>query len=218
MLSILLVEDDPLLGQGLSLGLRQRDFLVRWETDGEAGLRAMRADSFDCVLLDLQLPKVGGMQVLKRWRDADNGVPVVIITARDAITDRINGLDAGADDYVIKPVSIDELGARIRAVHRRKGGKAVSTLQHGGVSLDPAGMVVSLDGENVTLSGTEFKLLQTLMEHGQRVTTRSFLEQHLHSRGDGVESNAVEVHVHNLRKKFGKTFIKTVRGVGYVLA
>ena len=217
MLSLLLVEDDPLLGQGLSLGLQQRDFLVRWETDGEAGLQAMRSDSFDCVLLDLQLPKVGGMRVLQRWRQADNGVPVVIITARDAIEDRISGLDAGADDYVIKPVSIDELAARIRAVYRRKGGQATSLLVHGEISLDPSGMRVTLGGEVVILSGTEFKLLQTLLEHGQRVVTRSYLEQHLQGRGDGVESNAVEVHVHNLRKKFGKSFIKTVRGVGYVL-
>ncbi len=207
-----------MLGQGLQLGLEQRDFSLQWAQDAVSASGALANQRFDVVLLDLQLPQTDGMQLLKQWRSGDNDVPVVIITARDAVQDRIAGLDAGADDYVIKPVSIDELAARIRAVYRRRGGQAVSVLSHGDISLDPGTMQVRLAGETVALSGTEFKLLQTLLEHGQRVVTRTFLEQHLQGKHGGVDSNAIEVHVHNLRKKFGKSLIKTVRGVGYVLS
>lgn len=217
MLNLLLVEDDPLIGQGLELGLQQRDFNVEWVTDGLEALSRARKSQYDCLLLDLNLPQLEGMEILRRLREAGNGVSVIIITAMDAISSRIDGLNAGADDYVVKPVAIDELVARIQAVYRRKGGQAVSMLKFGEVQLDPIGKTAFLSGDTVNLSSSEFKILQTLLEHGQRVVTREKLEHTLYGYGGDAESNTIEVHIHNLRKKFGKTFIKTLRGLGYVL-
>ncbi len=217
MLSLLLIEDDPILGQGMQIGLQQRDFLVEWVKDGLVARRQLRHGNFDCVLLDLQLPGMDGEQLLREWRKSGNTVPVLIITARDAISDRVSGLDDGADDYVVKPVSIDELVARVRAVYRRKGGAPVSELKHAGVTLDPIGHTVRLREAEVALPSAEFKILQTLMEHGRRVSTREYLERTLYGY-DGARSNTIEVHIHGLRAKFGKSFIKTVRGVGYILA
>lgn len=218
MLSLLLVEDDALLGQGLSIGLQQRDFMVDWVTDGLAARRSKRTGRYDCVLLDLQLPGMDGMQLLNEWRNAGSTAPVLIITARDAIEDRIAGLDQGADDYIVKPFSVDELAARVRAVYRRRGGEAISVLTHGSIELDPVGHTASSDGAELSLSATEFKLLQTLLEHGKRVTTREFLDKILYGHDSVSSSNAVEVHIHSLRKKIGKEAIKTVRGVGYILS
>lgn len=217
MLSLLVVEDDPLLGQGLSIGLQQREFLVEWVGDGLAARRAMREGQFDCAILDLQLPGMDGTRLLREWRAAGNNLPVLILTARDGVADRISGLDDGADDYILKPVSTDELAARIRAVHRRRGGQAMSLLRHGEVELDPAAHSAKLSGEAVHLSIAEFKLLQTLIEHDKRVSTREYLERTLYGN-DAAKSNTVEVHIHALRRKFGKAFIKTIRGVGYILA
>ena len=218
MLSLLLVEDDPLLGQGLCMGLQQRDHMVEWVTDGLAARRSVRTGRYDCILLDLQLPGMDGMQLLNEWRKSGSTVPVLIITARDGVDERIAGLDQGADDYIVKPFSVDELAARVRAVYRRKGGSAVSVLKHGLIELDPVGHSATCEGAELNLSVTEFKLLQTLLEHGKRVSTREFLEKILYGNDAVSASNTVEVHIHSLRKKIGKETIKTVRGVGYILS
>jgi len=217
MLKVLLIEDDELLGQGLEIGLQQLDFLVERVCDGLQARRCMRDAAFDCVVLDLTLPGLSGMQLLNEWRHAGNEVPVVILTARDAISERIDGLDSGADDYVIKPVAIGELAARIRAVYRRRGGQALPVLKRGELELDPVAHSVVFQGQPLHLPGAEFRLLQTLLEHDKRVSTREYLERTLYGH-DEAKSNTIEVHIHALRRKLGKSAIKTIRGVGYILA
>jgi two-component system OmpR family response regulator/two-component system response regulator QseB len=215
---ILLAEDDQLLGDGLRAGLRQLGFLVDWVRDGDAAERELRAEPYDAAVLDLGLPRKDGIDVLAAVRAADIKVPVLILTARDAVPDRIRGLDVGADDYVVKPVDLDELGARLRALIRRSHGQPRETLTAHGIVLDPAARSVLNAGEPVVLSGREFDLLHTLMLNAGRVLSREQIEKHLYSWGQEVESNAVEVHVHHLRRKLGSALIQTVRGVGYVLA
>lgn len=214
---ILLAEDDPLLGDGLRAGLRQLGFLVDWVRDGDAAERELRTQSHDAAVLDLGLPLKDGMTVLANLRQAGLSIPVLVLTARDAVPDRISGLNAGADDYVIKPVDLDELGARLRALIRRAHGQVQECLTLGDVTLDPAARSVHLAGTAVSLSTREFDLLQALMLHAGRVLSREQLEQHLYSWGQEVESNAVEVHIHHLRRKLGNELIQTVRGVGYVI-
>jgi len=214
---ILLVEDDPLLGDGLRAGLRQLGFQVDWVRDGEAALRELRAQPYAASVLDLGLPLKDGMDVLAQARRHGLTLPVLVLTARDALPDRIRGLDVGADDYVVKPVDLHELAARLRALVRRAHGQPQERLQAQGVVLDPAGRSVTLDGVDVPLAGREFDLLHVLMLNAGRVLTREQLEQHLYSWGREVESNAVEVHVHHLRRKLGSALIRTVRGVGYML-
>lgn len=215
---ILLAEDDALLGDGLRAGLRQRGFQVDWVRSGDVAERELRGQPYEAAVLDLGLPKMDGMEVLASVRRAGICSPVLVLTARDAIPDRIRGLDAGADDYIIKPVDLDELAARLRALVRRAHGKPQDTLGVHDVVLDAAARIVHKAGVAVTLSGREFDLLHIFLLNAGRVLSREQLEQHLYSWGQEVESNAVEVHIHNLRRKLGNSLIQTVRGVGYILS
>ncbi len=214
---ILLAEDDPQLGDGLTVGLRQAGFAVDWVRDGAAADHALGSEAFDLLVLDLGLPKLEGMSVLARLRQRGQALPVLVLTARDATGDKIAGLDAGADDYLVKPVDVDELAARIRALTRRAAGRAAPVLHHGVLTLDPAARTVTLDGAAVELSAREFSLLQTLLESAGRVLTRAQLEQSLYGWRDEPDSNALEVHIHHLRRKLGSDFIRTLRGVGYTV-
>jgi two-component system OmpR family response regulator/two-component system response regulator QseB len=214
---ILLAEDDPLLGDGLRAGLRQQGFQVDWVRDGVAAERELGAHPYAAAVLDLGLPLKDGMDVLAAARRAGIDVPVLVLTARDAVPDRIRGLDVGADDYVVKPVDLDELAARLRALVRRAHGQRQERLIAQDVVLDAAARTVEKAGVPVVLSLREFDLLQALMLNAGRVLSREQLEQRLYSWGQEVESNAVEVHVHHLRRKLGATLIQTVRGVGYTL-
>ena len=214
---VLLAEDDPLLGDGLRAGLKQQGFQVDWVRDGEAAERELRAQPYAAAVLDLGLPRMDGLEVLAAIRRARVAMPVLVLTARDAVSDRILGLDAGADDYVVKPVDLGELAARLRALVRRAHGRPGENLTAGDVVLDPASRAVRRAGEPVSLSAREFDLLHAFMLNAGRVLTREQLERHLYAWGEEVESNAVEVHVHNLRRKLGAALIRTVRGVGYIL-
>jgi two-component system OmpR family response regulator/two-component system response regulator QseB len=214
---ILLAEDDSLLGDGLRAGLRQLGFLVDWVRDGEAAERELRSQTYAAAVLDLGLPLKDGMQVLAAVRRAGITLPVLVLTARDAVPDRIRGLDVGADDYVVKPVDLHELAARLRALVRRAHGQPQECLAAQDVRLDPAARSVQQAGAPVTLSAREFDLLHALMLNAGRVLSREQLEQHLYSWGQEVESNAVEVHIHHLRRKLGSALVQTVRGVGYML-
>lgn len=214
---ILLVEDDPLLGDGLRAGLLQLGFQVDWVRDGEAASRELRSEAYAAAVLDLGLPRKDGLDALAEARRAGAKLPVLVLSARDAVPDRILGLDRGADDYVVKPIDLLELAARLRALVRRSHGQPQERLQAGGVELDPAARAASVAGKAVVLSAREFDLLYALMLAAGRVLTREQLEQHLYGWGREVESNAVEVHVHHLRRKLGVDIIRTVRGVGYVV-
>jgi DNA-binding response OmpR family regulator len=214
---ILLAEDDLLLGDGLRAGLRQLGFQVDWVRDGEAAERELRAEPYAAAVLDLGLPLKDGIDVLANIRRAGVTLPVLVLTARDAVPDRIRGLDLGADDYVLKPVDLHELAARLRALVRRAHGQPQECLRAQDLVLDPAARSVLQAGVPVLLSTREFDLLHALLLNAGRVLSREQLEQHLYSWGQEVESNAVEVHVHHLRRKFGPALIQTVRGVGYIL-
>lgn len=214
---ILLVEDDLLLGDGLRAGLRQLGFEVDWVRRAEAAEQELRAQPYAATVLDLGLPDRDGMEVLAMARRAGIRTPVLVLTARDALPDRIRGLDAGADDYVIKPVDLNELAARLRALVRRAHGQANERLSAQDIELDPASRVVRRGGAPVALSKSEFDLLQVLMLNAGRVLSRQQLEQQLYAWGREVDSNAIEVHIHHLRRKLGPTLIHTVRGVGYTL-
>jgi two-component system response regulator QseB len=215
---LLLAEDDTMIGDAVRAGLRQLGFSVDWVQDGVAAEQALLAEPYDACLLDLGLPRKAGLAVLRRLRERGSMLPVLVLTARDAITDRVEGLDAGADDYVVKPFDLAELAARIRAVTRRKGGRAQATIEHGDVTLDPATREVRRNGELVALSPREFALLQALLDQPGRILSRGQLEERLYGWGEEVESNVVEVHVHTLRRKLGADFIRNVRGVGYRVA
>ncbi len=214
---ILLAEDDLLLGDGLRAGLRQSGFQVDWVRDGAAAERELRGEPYAAAVLDLGLPLMDGMDVLATVRRAGVTLPVLVLTARDTVPERIRGLDLGADDYVVKPVDLDELAARLRALVRRAHGQPHERLLAQDVVLEPAARSVSLAGAPVALSVREFDLLHVLMLNAGRVLSREQIEQQLYSWGQEVESNAVEVHVHNLRRKLGAGLIHTVRGVGYTL-
>jgi DNA-binding response OmpR family regulator len=212
---LLLVEDDPMIGEAIRAGLKREGFAVDWVHDAAAASQALGSEPFELVLLDLGLPGGDGLQLLKSLRGRGEGLPVLIITARDAVSDRVAGLDAGGDDYLIKPFDLDELAARIRALLRRKSGRPAPVLTHQDVVLDPAAHRVTRDGVEVALSPREFALLQLLMERPGTILSRAQLEERLYGWGEEIESNAVEVHVHGLRRKLGAQFILTVRGVGY---
>ena len=214
---VLLAEDEPLLGDGLRACLRQQGFQVDWVRDGSAALHELQADTHAAAVLDLGLPRMDGLDVLRAARAAGVTTPILALTARDTVAQRVGGLDAGADDYVVKPVDLSELGARLRALVRRSHGQAREQLRLQGIVLDPAARVVRRDGVPVSLSTREFDLLHALMLNQGRVLTRDQLEQRLYPWGQEVESNAVEVHVHHLRRKLGSGVIVTVRGVGYAL-
>lgn len=215
---ILLAEDDTLLGDGLRAGLRQQGFQVDWVRDGQAAERELRAQPYAAAILDLGLPLKDGMAVLAEVRRAKVMLPILILTARDTVPDRVKGLDVGADDYVVKPVDLQELAARLRALVRRAHGQPQERLQIQGITLDPAARQVQQADKAVALSAREFDLLHALMLNADRVLSREQLEQHLYSWGQEVDSNAIEVHIHHLRRKLGGSLIQTVRGVGYMLA
>lgn len=214
---ILLVEDDALLGDALQAGLRQAGFAVDWLRDGSAADAALRVENFAAVVLDLGLPKLAGFEVLRKLRSRDDRTPVLILTARDAVDDRVKGLDTGADDYVVKPIAIAELAARLRALVRRSQGGAGGALRVGELEIDPAARSVNLAGVPVELQPREFAVLLELVLNAGRVLTRTQLESRLYEWGDALESNAIEVHVHHLRRKLAPSLIRTVRGVGYMV-
>jgi two-component system OmpR family response regulator/two-component system response regulator QseB len=214
---ILLVEDDNLLGDGIQAGLGQAGFGVDWVRDGVAGELSLKTGEYAGVVLDLGLPRLSGLELLQRLRAGGNRMPVLILTARDAVEDRVKGLDAGADDYVVKPFDLSELAARLRALVRRSRGEAAPTLRVGELELDPAARSVSYRGGAVELSQREFALLQELMLNAGRVLSREQLSQRLYSWNEEIESNAIEVHVHHLRKKLAPELLRTVRGVGYLM-
>ena len=214
---ILLAEDDMMLGDWLRAGLRQLGFQVDLVRDGLAAERELMSGDYTAAVLDLGLPLKDGLDVLQSLRARKNTTPLLVLTARDAVPDRIRGLDLGADDYVVKPVDLHELGARLRSLVRRSHGQIQGALQSGGVLLDPAARQVSLNGEAVALSTREFDLLHALMLSAGRVMSREQLEQQLYSWGYEVDSNAIEVHIHHLRRKLSADVIQTVRGVGYTM-
>ena len=214
---ILLVEDDRLLGDGVKAGLAGAGFAVDWVRDGEAALAALAAESFTAIVLDLGLPRRDGLSVLSALRAAGNPVPVLVLTARDQVVDKVRCLDLGADDYVVKPFDLDELAARLRALVRRSQGRADASLRHGDLVLDPAARSATLKGVPVALTGREFDLLRMLLDAAGRVLTRRMLDEQLYAWGEAVGSNALEVHIHHLRRKLGSELIRTVRGVGYMV-
>jgi len=213
---ILLVEDDRKLGDGLQAGLTQAGYAVDWLRDGDAAVTALSTESFAAVVLDLGLPKRDGLSVLQWLRARHDATPVLILTARDQLEDKVRGLDLGADDYVLKPFDLDEIAARLRALVRRAHGRPEPVLSLGEVELDPAARSVTCAGLAVELTPREFDLLQLLLENSGRVLTRRTLEEQLYTWNDAVDSNALEVHIHHLRKKLGNELIRTVRGVGYM--
>ena len=214
---VLVVEDDPQLGDALATGLRQRQHVVDWFRDGAQADAALAGVPYDAVVLDLGLPGGDGMRWLRQWRGAGRELPVLILTARDGVSDRVTGLDAGADDYLVKPITLDELAARLRAMSRRSTGRAQSVWQHGALSYDPAGRRVQWNGAPVELTARELMLLEALMAHPGRILSKAQLQEKLYDWGETLESNTLEVHVHHLRRKLGRDIIRTVRGVGYAL-
>lgn len=214
---LLLIEDDPMIGEAVLRVLRTEHYAADWVRDGELADAALQAENYDAVLLDLGLPRQSGLEVLRKLRARKSTVPVLIATARDSITDRIAGLDAGADDYVVKPYDTDELLARVRALLRRSAGRAEPAFEHKGVSLNPATREASLNGQSVSLSAREWAVLEPLLARPGVLLSRTQLEEKLFSWKDDVSSNAVEVYIHGVRKKLGSGLIQTVRGLGYVI-
>ena len=204
-----------MIGEAIRTGLKREGFAVDWVHDGEAAESALKSEPFDVLLLDLGLPRKSGLAVLTGLRARGDALPVIILTARDSVSDRVQGLDAGADDYLVKPFDLDELAARIRALLRRKSGRTAPAIEHLGVVLDPAAHTVRRGGDVVALSPKEFALLQLLMERPGTILSRARIEERLYGWGQEVESNAVEVHIHGLRRKLGTDYILNVRGVGY---
>ncbi len=223
---VLLVEDDAMIGNSVRAGLRQDGFAIDWVTDGLAAEHALAVrggqDAYDLVLLDLGLPKKGGLDVLRGLRARGHDVPVLIITARDAVADRVAGLDAGADDYLVKPFDLDELAARVRALHRRRSGRAEALLRHEHgddvITLDPARREVRRNDVAIAVSSREFAVLEALLERAGAVLSRAQLEEKLYGWDEEPGSNTIEVYVHGLRKKLGADLIRNVRGVGYTIA
>lgn len=212
---ILLVEDDRMIGESVEEGLRGESYAVDWVCDGISAELALKTTGYDLVLLDLGLPRQQGLSVLSRYRADGGEAPVLIVTARDATADRVKGLDAGADDYLVKPYDLDELFARIRALLRRRSGRSNPEISLRGLVLNPATHEASFEGAPLNLSRREFSLLHALVDPPGVVLSRSVLEEKVYGWGEEVESNAIEVYIHSLRKKLGSDFIKNVRGVGY---
>ncbi len=214
---LLLVEDDAILGNGIEVGLKQAGFAVDWARDGRSAQLALEATDYELVVLDLGLPRVSGLDLLQQLRARGSDLPVLVLTARDTVRDRVGGLDAGADDYLVKPFDLSELVARIRALLRRAHGRSTDTIRHLDIVLTPASLVVTRGEETVSLSGRECAILVELLEHRGMALSRARLEESLYGWGEEIESNAVEVHIHNLRRKLGADLIRTVRGVGYMI-
>jgi two-component system, OmpR family, response regulator QseB len=214
---VLVVEDEEGLGDMITRALKQDGYAVDWLKDGLSADQALRSESFDIVVLDLMLPRLSGLTVLKNFRDQGKKTPVIVLTAKDTIKDKVLCLDAGADDFLTKPFSIEELYARLRALSRRSGGRPVTVIKYHGIELDPVSHAVTNNGELLNIPRREFALLQKLLENQGKALSREQLNQSLYSWDEDVDSNALEVHIHNLRKKFGSTFIRTIRGVGYIV-
>lgn len=212
---ILLIEDDALVGEGIEVGLRLQGMTVDWIRDGRAATAALNEGGHDAVILDLALPRRGGLELLREYRRAGAITPVLVLTAFDAIDDRVAGLDAGADDYLPKPFDLQELGARLRALQRRSHGRARNTLRHGPIEFDPSTLEVTVGGLREPLPRREAVLLQLLLEHRGRTVTLERIHDHLYGWGEPVASNAPAVHVHKLRRKLGRDLIETIRGIGY---
>jgi len=212
---LLLIEDDPMIGRAVQSGLARAGFTVDWSVDGGSGEAAIANAVYDAVLLDLGLPRVDGLSLLRQLRARRDTVPVLIISARDAVAERVAGLNAGADDYLLKPFDLDELVARVRALLRRRAGAASSVMTAGPLSLDPTQRVATLDGQELALTVKEFALLEALLSRPGAVLSRERLEESIYGWGEEIGSNAVEVHLHNLRRKLGGRLIKNIRGVGY---
>ena len=215
---LLLVEDDAMIGSSVQQGLRQDGFTVDWVRDGQAAELALGGEAYDLVVLDLGLPKKPGLEVLRTLRRKNNSLPVLVLTARDAVSDRVKGLDAGADDYLVKPFDLNELAARIRALLRRRAGRADPLIRHGNLVLNPATHEAIFNGKPLLLSVREFAVIQMLLDRPGAILSRAQIEARLYGWGEEVESNAVEVYIHALRRKLGANFIKTVRGAGYMAA
>ena len=214
---LLLVEDDELLGDGVKTGLTREGFTVDWLKDGASAQHALKSEAFECIVLDLGLPKMSGLSLLQSIRSEGNITPVLILTARETIEDRVKGLDGGADDYLTKPFDLDELCARIRALVRRSGGRAESKIHFRNVVVDPASHSVTVNNEAVKFPRREFALLVKLLENQGHVLSREQLMQSIYGWEEDVDSNALEVHIHNLRKKLDANYIRTIRGVGYMI-
>jgi len=214
---LLLVEDDPMIGASVQRGLKQEGYSVDWVRDGAAAELAVANGVHELIVLDLGLPRKSGLELLAGLRRKGVAVPVLVITARDSVADRVKGLDAGADDYLVKPFDLDELSARVRALMRRQGGRATPVIEIGALALDPAAHTVTLDGETVALSKREFSLLHALMKQPGVPLSRAQIEESLYGWEEEIESNAVEVYIHSLRRKLGAERIRNVRGVGYMV-
>ncbi|MFZ4703191.1 MAG: response regulator [Candidatus Methylumidiphilus sp.] len=214
---ILLAEDDTMIGKSIQLGLKQEGYAVDWVRDGVAAELSLANGIYELLLLDLGLPRKPGLDILKSLRSKKNPIPVLILTARDAIADRVKGLDEGADDYLVKPFDLDELSARIRALARRQGGRAAPLIEHGDLTVNPVTHEVTLQGKPVTLSSREYALLVALLERPGIPLSRTQLEESIYGWGEEVESNTVEVYIHSLRRKLGQAWIINVRGVGYLI-
>lgn len=214
---VLLVEDDESLGDAVKNALTQQGYTVDWLKDGQAAEEALHTEHFDLVVLDLGIPRIPGLSVLDNMRQNGNKTPVLILTARDTIQDRVKGLDSGGDDYLTKPFELDELCARLRALQRRHADRADPIIRYKLIEIDPAAHVVRHNGQGLNIPRREFSLLQKLLENQGRALSREQLNQSLYSWDEDVDSNALEVHIHNLRKKFGSDFIRTIRGIGYMV-
>ncbi|MGY2798691.1 two-component system, OmpR family, response regulator QseB [Ewingella americana] len=214
---ILLIEDDSMIGDGIKAGLGKLGFTLDWFTDGEMGRAALDSAPYDAVILDLSLPGIDGMQLLREWRRDGKDTPVLILTARDALEQRVSGLQAGADDYLCKPFALVEVAARLQALIRRRHGQISPTIIHGNLHFNPAARSATLNGEAVVLTQREISVMELFLNNKGRVLPRPLIQEKLYSWDDEVSSNAVEVHIHHLRKKLGNGFIRTVHGVGYTL-
>jgi len=214
---VLLVEDDAMIAQGLQAALRQAGYAVDWMRDGKSATLALQPAVFDLILLDLGLPGRDGLEVLRELRQRGDATPVIILTARDEIQDRVNGLNAGADDYIVKPFDLDEVTARMRSVLRRVAGRGDSSIQHGDLRLDPLTRAVQRGGVPVSLSAHEFAVLEALLQRPGAVLSRAQLEDRLYGWDEQIVSNAIEVYIHGLRRKLGSDAIRTLRGVGYFI-
>jgi two-component system, OmpR family, response regulator QseB len=214
---LLLVEDDEILGDGLQAGLKMEGYAVDWLTNGKMADEALKVNAYELIVLDLNLPDMDGLSILRALRSRKDETPVLVLTAKDTVPDRVLGLDSGADDFVVKPFDLNEVCARLRALARRQEGRGTPHIEHKGIVLDPASRQVTFNNEKVELSQKEFEILSFLMSNIGRVISRARLEESLYSWNSDIESNTVEVHIHYLRKKLDPAIIRTVRGVGYII-